>query len=72
MITLDTQIVEMRHLTLFMTLFTRCRKLHQHRVPESHPAHQRFIRWVRFWIYKQAPWGDSIARLKEVWGGIYS
>ena len=33
---------------------------------------QRFIRWVRVWIYKQAPWGDSIARLKEVWGGIYS
>jgi len=32
---------------------------------------QRFIRWVRVWIYKQAPWGDSIARLKEVWGGIY-
>jgi len=29
---------------------------------------QRFIRWVRVWIYKQAPWGDSIARLKEVWG----
>ncbi len=33
---------------------------------------QRFIRWVRVWIYKQAPWGDSLARLKEVWGGIYS
>ena len=33
---------------------------------------QRFIRWVRVWIYKQAPWGDSIHRLKEVWGGIYS
>ena len=33
---------------------------------------QRFIRWVRVWIYKQAPWGDSIARLKEVWSGIYS
>jgi Transposase DDE domain len=33
---------------------------------------QRFIRWVRVWIYKQAPWGDSINRLKEVWGGIYS
>jgi Transposase DDE domain len=29
---------------------------------------QRFIRWVRVWIYKQAPWGDSILRLKEVWG----
>jgi hypothetical protein len=27
---------------------------------------------VRVWIYKQAPWGDSIARLKKVWGGIYS
>ncbi len=33
---------------------------------------QRFIRWARVWIYQQAPWGDSIARLKEVWGGIYS
>jgi hypothetical protein len=33
---------------------------------------QRFIRRVRVWIYKQAAWGDSIARLKEVWGGIYS
>ena len=33
---------------------------------------QRFIRWVRVWIYKQAPWQDSIARLREVWGGIYS
>jgi len=29
---------------------------------------QRFIRWVRVWIYKQAPWRDSIHRLKEVWG----
>lgn len=28
---------------------------------------QRFIRWVRVWIYKQAPWRDSIARLREVW-----
>ncbi len=27
---------------------------------------QRFIRWVRVWIYKQAPWGESILRLKEV------
>jgi hypothetical protein len=27
---------------------------------------------VRVWIYKQAAWGHSIARLKEVWGGIYS
>lgn len=33
---------------------------------------QRFIRWVRVWIYKKAGWGDSIARLREVWGGIYS
>lgn len=33
---------------------------------------QRFIRWVRVWIYKQALWNDSITRLKEVWGGIYS
>jgi len=28
---------------------------------------QRFIRWVRVWIYKQAPWRESIARLREVW-----
>jgi len=30
---------------------------------------QRFIRWVRVWIYKDAPWRDSIARLREVWAG---
>ncbi len=30
---------------------------------------QHFIRWVRVWIYKQAPWRDSMARLKVVWGG---
>lgn len=30
---------------------------------------QRFIRWVRVWIYRQAPWGDSIARLRQLWGG---
>jgi len=29
---------------------------------------QRFIRWVRVWIYKQAPWRDSLVRLREVWG----
>ena len=29
---------------------------------------RRFIRWVRVWIYKQAPWGDSIVRLRQVWG----
>lgn len=28
---------------------------------------QRFIRWVRVWIYKQAPWRDSIARIRQVW-----
>ncbi len=28
---------------------------------------QRFIRWVRVWIYKQAPWPHSIARVGEVW-----
>ena len=33
---------------------------------------QRFIRWVRAWIYKEAPWRASIDRLKEIWGGIYS
>ena len=30
---------------------------------------QRFIRWVRVWIYRQTPWGDSIARLRQVWAG---
>jgi hypothetical protein len=29
---------------------------------------QRFIRWVRVWIYKQAPWRESLVRLREVWG----
>lgn len=29
---------------------------------------QRVIRWVWVWIYKQNPWHDSIARLKEVLG----
>ena len=28
---------------------------------------QRFIRWVRVWIYKQAPWRESLTRLREVW-----
>jgi len=28
---------------------------------------QRFIRWVRVWIYKQTPWDTAIARLREVW-----
>jgi hypothetical protein len=22
---------------------------------------------VRVWIYRQAPWSDSIARLRQVW-----
>jgi L,D-peptidoglycan transpeptidase YkuD (ErfK/YbiS/YcfS/YnhG family) len=30
---------------------------------------QRFIRWVRVWIYRQAPWSDSIDRLRQVWTG---
>lgn len=30
---------------------------------------QRFIRWVRVWIYREAPWGASIARLRELWTG---
>ena len=30
---------------------------------------QRFSRWVRVWIYRQTPWGDSIARLRQVWAG---
>jgi hypothetical protein len=29
---------------------------------------QRFIRWVRVWIYKEAPWRESNARLRVVWG----
>jgi hypothetical protein len=29
---------------------------------------QRFIRWVRVWIYKQAPWRESLIRLRDVWG----
>jgi hypothetical protein len=29
---------------------------------------QRFIRWVRVWIYKQALWRESIARLRIVSG----
>ena len=33
---------------------------------------QRFIRWVRDWIYRETPWRASIALLREVWGGIYS
>ncbi len=28
---------------------------------------QRFIRWVHAWIQNQAPWRDSIARLREFW-----
>lgn len=28
---------------------------------------QRFIRWVRVRLYQQAPWGESIARLRELW-----
>ena len=31
---------------------------------------QRFNRWVRVWICIQDPWRDSVAPLKEVWGGI--
>ncbi len=29
---------------------------------------QRFIRWVRGRIYQQAPWSESLARLRVVWG----
>lgn len=28
---------------------------------------QRFIRWVRVRLYQQAPWSDSLARLRELW-----
>lgn len=33
---------------------------------------QRFIRWVRVWIYKKARWSAAIARLGKVWAGTYS
>jgi Transposase DDE domain len=29
---------------------------------------QRFIRWVRVWIYKRAPWRESLGRSRQVWG----
>jgi hypothetical protein len=29
---------------------------------------QRFIRWVRVRIYRRAPWGESMDRLRSVWG----
>ena len=28
---------------------------------------QRFIRWVRVRIYQRVPWGESLARLRELW-----
>jgi hypothetical protein len=28
---------------------------------------QRFIRWIRVRIYQQAPWSESIVRLRELW-----
>lgn len=28
---------------------------------------QRFIRWVRVRLYQEAPWGESVARLREIW-----
>ncbi|MCU0749333.1 MAG: hypothetical protein MUF13_07285, partial [Akkermansiaceae bacterium] len=33
---------------------------------------QRFIRWIRVWIYKKARWSAAIARLGKVWAGTYS
>ena len=29
---------------------------------------ERFIRWVRDRIYQQAPWLESLARLRKLWG----
>jgi hypothetical protein len=28
---------------------------------------QRFIRWVRVRLYLDAPWSESLARLRELW-----
>jgi len=28
---------------------------------------QRFIRWVRVRLYQDIPWGESVARLREIW-----
>ena len=28
---------------------------------------QRFIRWVRVRLYQDAPWSESVARLREIW-----
>jgi len=28
---------------------------------------QRFIRWVRVRLYLDAPWSESMARLRELW-----
>ena len=27
----------------------------------------RFIRWIRVRLYQQAPWSESIVRLRELW-----
>lgn len=29
---------------------------------------QRFIRWVRVRLYQKAPWSESVARLRGLWG----
>jgi hypothetical protein len=28
---------------------------------------QRFIRWVRVRLYVDAPWSESVVRLRELW-----
>lgn len=29
---------------------------------------QRFIRWLRVALYREVPWHEAVARLKEIWG----
>ena len=58
-----------RHLLspLAQTQTHRQHLLHQQRTPESDLAHRTIHPMLRVWIYKQAPWGDSLAHLKKVW-----
>lgn len=28
----------------------------------------RFFRWLRIWLYREAPWSEAMARLAHVWG----
>jgi len=29
---------------------------------------QRFIRWLRVALYREVPWHEAVARLREIWG----